>query len=225
MSRPIKIQWLAHDASAVCLSQTIAAAGSLEINGGLVKREGPFAYAEFTSLERTVSLTSAGNLAGVNFTITGTRRGAVVSEVISGPNATTKYTVGLFTTVTSVTVNAALLSAVTIGSGTTGNTIWVRSDYNRSVNSATIGIEVLAGNITYTFETCLEDPFASDTPWVFSPIDGVTILTVPTATPMLNATVSTLANYAWPTHSSRVRVSASNATGTLDFNFLEQGID
>ena len=225
MSRPVKIDWPASDEHAICLPQQLAAAGNLILNGALVKREGSIAYAEFTSLERTVTLTSAADLSGINFTINGTLRGNVVSIPYTGPNATTDETIALFTTITSIHADAPVPADISIGSGLTGNTFWVPSDFNRSVNSATVGVNVLAGNITYSFETCLEDPFKTAAPFIFTPIDGVTIPTIPPATAMAAATVSCVANYAWPTHSSRIRVSAANATGALDFYFLEQGID
>jgi hypothetical protein len=226
MSKPIRIEWKAFNERAICLPQTIGAAGNLIINGDESTLNVPNPYFSYVNLERTVSLDSAGDLSTVNFTITGTLRGKVVSEVIAGPNAATIETVGFFTTVTSVEASDGTgVDTISIGSGTEGNTIWVRSDYHRTVNNATVGVKVLAGAITYTFETSLDDPLIVTTvPYIIAPVDGVTIPTIPAATDMIDATTSSAANYTWPTHSSRVRVSASDATGALNFYLLQQAI-
>jgi hypothetical protein len=227
MSKPIRIEWPVADEEAVCLEQEITAAGNLSINGNLANTSVPNPYAEFLGLERKVSLTSAQDLSTVNFIITGYFRGALISTpAIVGPNAGTIEPNYLFTRIVSVSVDAGFPApgdTVKIGSGHTGNTIWLRSDYQRAVNNLTVGVGVVANNITYTFETSIDDPIINNEDSVFAPVDGVTIPTIPAATDMIDATVGVVANYTWPTHSSRVRVSASNDTGSLVFYFLQQG--
>jgi hypothetical protein len=223
MSKTIRIVWPAADTDSVCLAQQVVAGGSFNINGALATVNVPAPYAEFVGLERKVSLTSAADVSADNFTITGYYRGAIISEVISGPNATTKQSVNLYTKVISITSEFTLTDDVSIGTGNTGNTIWLRSDYQRSVNNATVGVKVLATAITYTFEASLDDPIATPVPYIIAPIDSVTIPTIPAATDMIDATVTSAADYSWPVHSVRVRVSASDATGALNFYFLQQG--
>lgn len=58
---------------------------------------------------RAVSLTSAGNISGVNFTITGFDvYGQAMSQVRAGPNANTVNTLKAFKEVVSITVNGAV---------------------------------------------------------------------------------------------------------------------
>jgi hypothetical protein len=229
MSKPIKIEWKAFNPQAICLPQTLAAAGNLIINGDEAVLNSPISYFTYVNLERTVSITSTTNndLSGIGFTVHGTLRGIPVSEgPVAGP--TNNQTIELndfFTTITSITADAPIPTGVSVGSGTEGHTIWLRSDYHRTVNNTTVGVKVLAGAITYTFETSLDDPLIVTTvPYIIAPVDGVTIPTIPAATDMIDATTSSAANYTWPTHSSRVRVSVSDAAGALNFYLLQQAI-
>lgn len=219
MSRPVTIQWPVASTTAVCLSQALGAAGSLVINGTL-----SFAgVATFPNIERIVTLTSAGNDSGVNFTITGTLQGSVVSETIAGPNANTVSTTQKFTTVTSVTVNGALVANASVGTGLTGSTVWIQSDYYRTNNALAVAVIVTAA-VTYTFETTFDDVHSVASPVVLEPIDGVTVPVIPAASDMTGATTTVLANYTIPTNFSRIRISASDATGAATVYFLQQGI-
>lgn len=218
MSRPVTIQWPVASTTAVCVAQGSAAAGALVINGGLASVGG----ATFPNIERTVSITSAG-VATVQFTITGTLRGTTVSETRTGPNATTVYTTQRFTTVTSVTVNGALAANASVGTGLTGSTVWINSDYHRTNNALACLVAVTA-TFNYTFQTTFDDPEFVAVPLLFAPIEGVTVPTIPAATPMIGATTSILTNYTIPTHSSRILVNSSNATGAATIYFLQQGI-
>jgi hypothetical protein len=227
MSKTVTFNWTAQDPTAVCAAQTIAGPGPLIINGTLAsKNDGQFRTATFAGLERTVSVTSAADLSAILFVITGTLRGQVVSETIAGPDTTptTAYTTQEFTTVTSVYVSGAIGVNVGIGSGDTGHTFWYLSDYHRSINALSVGVSVLAGTVDYTFETTLEDPSVAASPSIWTPIDGVTVPTIPAATPMILASDSVLANYTFPTHSSRVRIISSNGSATLKISFLQQGV-
>lgn len=224
MSKPIVIKWKSFNNQAICLPQQVAGGESLIINGDEVTFNFGVPYFSYVNLERTVSLTSTADLSSDNFTVYGTLRGLPVSEgPFAGPNNTTIETNGFFTTVNAIVSEFTLADNVSVGSGTEGHTIWVRSDYQRSVNDLTIGVHVISSNITYTFETSIDDPILSGGAFVFQPIDGVTIPTIPVTTPMINATASSCARYGWPTHSSRVRVSTSDANGELVFYFLQQG--
>ena len=54
-----------------------------------------------------LNITSAGNVSTVNFTITGVNSlGVAATEVISGPNATTKPSVTVWQSISSVEVSA-----------------------------------------------------------------------------------------------------------------------
>lgn len=232
MSKPIKIEWKEFNKQAVCLPQTTALGGeNLIINGdeAILNSDNP--YFSYVNLERTISLSSDGDLSLDNFTVYGTLRGLPISEgPFAGPNNGTIETIGFFTTVTAIVSESALADNVSVGTGTEGHTIWIRSDYHRSVNNLTVAAEVVDGALTYTFDTTLDDPSISNDPahdsdeiFIFHPIDGVTIPTIPASTDMIDATASSTACYPWPTHSSRFRVSASDADSQLFFYFLQQG--
>jgi hypothetical protein len=63
-----------------------------------------------------ITLTSVGNLSAINFTITGTTsQGLVQTEVLAGPNVNTVVSVNSYATVTTITANAAVGTAVLVG--------------------------------------------------------------------------------------------------------------
>lgn len=147
MTKPVVQTWGLPNPTVIAGLQTFAAAGSLVITNGSM--HGNY---------RTVSLTSANNLGAVNFTVTGTLLGNIVSETRAGPNANTVYTAQLFDSVTSISFSAAV-TAVSAGTGTTGQTAWMPYSYNTNVLGS--GIQVTptgsAGNITYHLATTFDD--------------------------------------------------------------------
>jgi hypothetical protein len=223
MARPIVYNWIAADAQAVCLTQTLAAAGSLTINGTLstgaaVNITGlssqPPAVAVFDKLSRFVSIASANNLSLVNFTVTGTYNGSTVSETIAGPNGPAVVTTQLFQTVTSVTSSAAA-AAVRVGTGQTGYTQWFSfNTYATGQPNTTIQVDV-TGVITYSFEITLDDvntvPEASIN--AYTPIVAMT-----------NATADALANTQYSYSYARIYVSASTGAATLKAQIIQQGV-
>src|SRR6266850_3299330 len=113
MARPVVINWPVTSNTSVAALQTLGAAGNLVINYG------PNGFFDFVNLTRKITFTSANNLAGVNFTITGTLNGTTISEVLAGPNANTVTSVNIYDTITSIAANAAA-AAVSAGTGQTG---------------------------------------------------------------------------------------------------------
>ncbi len=114
--RPIEVVQqitVAADADGICLSQTTGAAGDLLINGALTT--GGVATLDTA---RQVLFTSAGDLSAITFTITGTNnQGTVITESVIGPNLTSGSISG-FLTVTQVSADAAVGTAVTVGTST-----------------------------------------------------------------------------------------------------------
>jgi hypothetical protein len=226
MSKPVKFIWPVADTAAVCLTQTNTAGVPLLINGTLATTDTSVAtYAAFPGLERTVSITSGGNLAGVQYTIRGTNGfNRPVSETLAGPNATTVYTVQRFNTVTSVTPNVTTATTVRIGTGLTGSTIWYKSDFNRPFSALAVSVLVNAGVLSYTFTTTLDDPEdPNSVSW--NVIEGVTVPTIPAATPMINAAVDIISTYFFPTNASKIIINASDAASSLGISFLQQGLN
>jgi len=226
MSRPVKILWPVTNTQAVCLNQTLGAAGYLNINGSLASDiNNPPRFVKFDNIARQITLTSTANLSGIQFTIIGLDEYGNEDVVqINGPNNNTVNTgASLFSVVQSVFANAAVGTNVSVGTGTVGATVWIRSDYQRSVNNFVVSVDV-TGTINYSFETVLYDPNLLEGDAIIHPIDGVTIPTIPTATPMTNCTVDCTASYNFPTHSSRIYVNSSDGTGSLKIYFIQQGI-
>lgn len=235
MSKPIKIHWKPLDVQAICLLQKTPGPGKLIINGTEATLNSEVPYFSYVNQERTISIDSEEDLSpsGLNiiFTVNGAVRGLPVSETLDGPDGSAPTeTNSFFTTVTSISANAAVTEDVSVGTGTEGHTIWIRSDYHRAVNNLTVAAEVISGTLQYTFDTTLDDPSTVQNPldddadmFIFHPIDGVTIPTIPAAMEMVNATDDISARYPWPTHSSRFRVSTSDSTSELIFYFLQQG--
>lgn len=225
MSRPTTISWPLSDLQAVCLNQTLVASGNLIINGTLSSNPNlPNVRAEFPKICRQVTIQSTGNLLGVQFTISGIGdNGYPKSITISGLNNNTITTgTELFTTVNSVSTNGAVATNVRVGTGTVGSTQWFLNDHYKESNHLSVNVTV-TGTINYSFQTTLDNPTTNPTYTVKTPIDGVTIPTIPTATPMVNSTVSCLSDYTIPTSYSRIYINSSDATGSLVINFLQQG--
>lgn len=200
--------WPAANTTAIASVQTLAGAGSIVIDGPLVPLT--YNYAVFPGISRTVSLTSANNLSAVNVTITGLYRGAAQSQTIAGPNANTVYTTSLFDTVTSVTTDAAV-TAMSVGSGTTGQTHWWT--YNKHATVCAFAAQVVVtGTINYSFQTTLDDVQTNATPTVFTPIVAMTA-----------ATTNQFAGTIFPTLFSNIIINSS-AGGSLVATFLQQGI-
>ena len=162
-------------------------------------------------------LQSAGNLSGVQFTITGRGEdGRPRSLTIAGPNNSTVNTGGTyFSIVNSVSANLPVASNVRVGSGPVGVTNWFYSDYYKQVSNLSINVFV-GGTINYTFQTTSDYI-------IRTPIDGVTIPTVPASTPMISQTVSCSADYTVPTYASRIAINSAGADGFAVITFLQQG--
>jgi hypothetical protein len=217
--------WAAASTTAVCQLQTLAAAGSLIINGSLVTGTAPF-IASFGTVSRTVSLTSANNLSAVNVTVAGTYQGAVVTSTIVGPSNSTVYTTQLYDTVTAVSTSAAV-TALSVGSGTSGNTHWDQYDYYRPYPSMSVQV-VVTGTVSYAFQTTLDDVTVVTTPFVNTgiivPIGGAATNAFTWQTLMGAATAtSQFAYFSYPVQYSNVLVNSAT-TGSLIVKLIQQGI-
>ena len=88
--------------TSVAAAQTLGGAGDMTLAGTAATFAG-------TNTVALITLTSSGNISGVNFTITGTdANGAVQSETIAGPNANTVSTTKYFATVTQIAASGAV---------------------------------------------------------------------------------------------------------------------
>lgn len=109
--------------------------------------------------QRSVSLTSTGDLSGIQFTIVGLDpRGGTVTQTITGPNNATVYTTTGYTIARSITPDGSFTSGVSAGIGTSGTTSWfIPSTYVPDFN---VGIGVyVSGSANYTVQHTFDDLF------------------------------------------------------------------
>jgi hypothetical protein len=224
----------------ICLTQNTAGAGTLLFNGigvggGSSLTSNFYAVSPFVmpgNCDRTVSLTSTANNSAVNVTITGTFWGKIVSETRAGSNNNTVYTTQLFSTVTSVSVSAAV-TGLSVGIGTTAATQPFSYDTYPSV--CALGVQAVLGgtalDVQYTFQATLQDVFALNTAgstitWnngIFAPNPGNAN---PIQVVFSASTASNMAVFNNPHKYSRISFSSNHVdgTGTASFYFVEQGI-
>lgn len=143
-------------ANSIALLQTTAGAGSLTLNGALAS--GGVATIPTPS---QITLTSTGNISGVNFTITGTdTRGQTVTEVLAGPNNNTVTSVYTYYTITSITVNGAVATNTSVGNAQSGASQPIPLDLYLQ-NGSTASVKV-TGTVNYTVQVSNDDPYGVD---------------------------------------------------------------
>jgi hypothetical protein len=112
--------WPIQDTSAVCLSQSKGTGGgNLILNGTYYVDPIPTISFFDRGFVRNVSLTSANDLSGAVFTVSGVQNSTVVNAVLNGPNNNTVYTTECFDIISSVSVNSPV-SDVSVGTGLNG---------------------------------------------------------------------------------------------------------
>jgi hypothetical protein len=199
----------AASANAICLSQTPASAGAMTLNGALVV--GGVAIMDNT---RRVLITAVGNESAKTFTITGTNwAGATISEVVTGPNATTAQSVLDYKTVTSIVISAAAAGAITVGTSGVGGSKWVVFDaFAPSMISLQCNV---TGTINYTVQTTLNDPYDPITP--VTPANVVWVNSSDTA--MVAATTTLQSNFLFSPVYARILIN--RGTGSVAATFLQ----
>lgn len=223
MARPIQITFPAADADGICLSQTTAGATALIINGALKDLAATMQQVTRAvmgvGIERPVTLTSTGNLSGIQFTIVGTDvNGTAVSEDLAGPSNNTVATTALYNTVTSITPDGAVGTAITAGSGTTGQTKWLMSNLN--IQPVNLSVYVA---VTTTASVTVQD----------TPVDlqaTAPSSTVPASTQIFNhptlaaITGSASSNYAYPPRYVRAVMNSSSGNGAFELTIIQAGV-
>ena len=135
------------DPNGIAESQTPLAGGNLTLDGALGTT---LDYARF------LVITSDDNDSGRTFTVTGTDPdGKVVTEAITGPNATTVEGAQAFKTITSIAVDAATAGAILVG--TTDTIISATYPLNRLDNYSTQFAAIISGTINYSVEETYEN--------------------------------------------------------------------
>lgn len=216
----------------ICVAQTTSGASNLAINGSLAQTIYPNdgGTVSFFVDPRSpnavfgggynvpITLTSAGNLSGVNFTITGTALNPYnpftpVTETIAGPSANTVSTTALFNRVLSISSSAAVGSNVSAGTGSSGsygNWLPVMGPGQSMPVSVSVAV---TGTINYTVQQTYDDPYNSSiAPVAFNNSD----------TTLVGATTSQQGNYITPITATRVIINSGS--GSLVFNVVSNGL-
>lgn len=104
---------IALSANGIALTQSLAAAGALVLNGARVAAGKNYAQLDYP---RRVTITSAGNDSGITFTVTGTDLyNKPMTQTLAGGNVAAVTTTKAFYRVSSVTGSGATAAAVTVG--------------------------------------------------------------------------------------------------------------
>src|SRR5262249_52240053 len=99
-----------------------------------------------------------------------------VSETKAGPNNSTVATTAEFHTVTSVTVDGAVGTSVSLGSGTTGTTAWFIVDTFATPTDISIYVAITS-TINYTVQQTPDDPNATASPTTFNDLNLASVTT------------------------------------------------
>ena len=202
-------------------ASSIAAAGAVTLNGSLVT-----AGVATLDQPRRVLFTSAGNDSGITFTVTGTDwNNMPVSEVVTGANATTVYTVYDFKTVTSVVASGASAGNVSIGTNGIASSrpvfLDLYADSSIYIQTDTGG----SSGITYTIQLSGDNPNNAQ---IGIGSDGyVNARWINSGTAALvNATSSQNANQAGVATMIRCYISnaGSNTSASVHVNFNQSGM-
>lgn len=194
--------------SVTAVTASGASAGNVSI--------GTFSVAVFTgATARQVTIVAAADESTKTFVVTGTNAaGAVMSETVAGPNATTATTVSYFRTVTSVTISANATGALTVGMTNTAASPWVRFDDFAPSN---ISIQCnVSGSATYTVQSTLDDPNDPFNPVAAGSMTWVNI----SDTNVVGATTSQQSNFLFAPRYARVLLTTTS-TGSVSTTFLQ----
>lgn len=212
-------------ANAVALSQAVAAAGPLTINGPLATQQtsyNPFRRANIVSTlavldkPRRVTVTSAGNDVAVIFTISGTNwTGQVITENLGGANAGAATSALDYATVTSVVASGPVASTVQVGTSPVAGTEWFRlSEWGSPKTSIQCDA---VGTVNYTIQQSLDDPNDPTNPTAASLMNWLNH----TDPNVVNATLSAQAAYEqvprW------VRCVLNSGTGAVTVTVAQAG--
>lgn len=206
MAIPVIIQFPASGDATIAALQTLGAAGNLQF---------PISYSE-PSIQRKLTLTSASDISGVNFTFTGVdANGQAVTEVLAGPSSNTVTTTNEYLPDTSqlvIAADAAVGSAVSVGTGTVGKTRWILN--NIHFGPFNIGLAVyISGTANVTVQ---DSPANNPVTDAIVPIFNHPVLA--------GITSSAESNYAFPGTWTRAVLNSSTSPAVVVFYNTQAGV-
>ena len=214
--RPVIFSFPTQTVNGVCATQTTTATDqSLVLNGSLSNFNAgvtPFAVTVAPGLQRTLTVTSSGNISTATFTITGIdTSGYAVSTTLTGPNNATATTVAEFFKVTAISVGTIATSAFTVGVGITGTSRWAMVDTFQNPVVVTVAINTVTSapvSIQHTF-----DPISTSTSPMIIAATGLTSITTST-------------NLSYNENATAYRaifIASGTATGVAQVNIIQSG--
>lgn len=221
MANPVTYTFSGADTDYVCVAQTRSSAGSLTLNGAgadamSALKNNPRVWLTGSGFERTVSITSAGTVSGLTFTVTGKNiRGESVTAAITGPAATTVESTYYFYLISDVSVNGTLSTSTSVGIGTTGRSQWYKVDYQLTPVTIGLGITTSGTDATWTVVQTTYNVEDGEPP-------ANAIINHPDST-LVAQTVSRQGNYSVPFGATRCQISASTG-GSVVFDLYQAGI-
>lgn len=171
---------LINDADGIAEAQTLAGADSLDLDGVLVA-DGivVLTYPQFGTI------TSSGDDTGITFTWTGLDPdGALVSQAVTGSNASTASTTVAFSEVHSIVTSGATTGDVEAGVLTANGAVSRSLRVNGQQPNFKLGLfaDVVSGTLTYSAQYAYEQPedeyaisYSGSADW--RNVDGLTSLT------------------------------------------------
>lgn len=136
------------------VADNLAASQAVEAAGALVLE----ALAAAIGSPAQIVLETNADYSTYTFTVVGTdANGAVISEVLAGPNTGTVNSVLYYASITSITASGGVVGG-TVQVGTTGTVTsrWVRMDSWAAPQS--VAQVNTSGTITYSVQTSMDDP-------------------------------------------------------------------
>lgn len=153
-TKTITYALVASVATGIATSQSGTANTKLTLNGSLVTSG--VATLDSGGAARRVIITSAGNDAGITFTIAGTDRyGRPQTEVLTGTAGVAQSTKD-FATVTSITPSGNTASTVTSGTNGVGSSAPMVADWSPNGNLIACST-LITGTVNYTIQEALDD--------------------------------------------------------------------
>lgn len=225
--RQVTFNYPTMSAVEVCATQTTtASSASLLINGGLsnisqLNSPGYIPVAIFPGVQRSIQISSTGNISTSTFTISGydLRATGLLSTTVAGPTGLLipTHTTIEFNQVTAISVGTLASVPFTVGVGATGSTNWVMTDKFKNPFNITVGV-ITGTSQPVTVQDTPNDPNVSSAPTTFN---HATLVTV---------TVNQESNYAYPVNFTRavftataVAAATSSATTAASVFFIQAG--
>lgn len=226
MSKPIVLTYTAPVSNLIASSQDVALGARVLLNGSSPYAPLPSGPFVFDQLQRpiTLSSTTATSNAGVTFVINGTQLGsdAIVTENLTGPAGNATVTsVNQYHSIISITATVAAANDISVGTGIGAQFDWQTMDVYRSYAQYSIQGVVggSGGAVSYTVLQTLDNPQ--------NPPASISAFAVDDSidTPI---TASIFYSFPYPVSGLQLFVGSAtdgtNATGTLVFTILQQGV-